>query len=115
MLRPIEFQAVDSSCFVDDVLKNLFQEMSSNPFIILNASIRSPVSLRVSSVVNSNSFTLFSYVSFLKLLMSFVALCCTHSISSMYSIKCGLQACIQYSNFDLTTDLSRSECFAFLC
>ena len=33
-------------------MKNLFQEISSKPFIILNASIKSPRSLRVSSVVN---------------------------------------------------------------
>ena len=50
-----------------------------------------PVS-RTPSLVNPSSLTLFSYVSFLKLLMSFVALCCTLSMSSMSFAICGLQA-----------------------
>ena len=101
------------NCFDDDILKNLFQETSSNPFIILKASIRSPRSLRVSSVVSPNILTLFSYVSFLKLLMSFVALCCTRSMSSMSFARCGLQAWIQYSNLGLTTDLYRDRIVGF--
>ena len=61
------------------ILKKLLASTFSRPFNILNVSIRSPLCLRQYNECSLRCLSLCSYVSFAKLVTSFVALRCTFS------------------------------------
>jgi len=71
--------------------------MSSYPFNILNTSIKSPLSLLVSTVVNPNFLILFHTLILKNHFITLVALFCT--LSNMSVI------CMQYSNLGQINDL----------
>ena len=61
-----------------------------------------PPNLRVSSAVSPHSFNRSSFLRSLSPGMSLVALLCIFSSISMYFLRYGLHACIQYSKWSLT-------------